>query len=486
MSNKLIFKCVETNEVGDYAYFATKGWGFAKDAIRLAIKTGKPTKKGFHFVIEKEVKIEYTDELRKKRSEAGHTAFLGKHHTGETKRKISELKKSEEYKLAHPLTEATRLKLREASKRNPGYERTTEIRKKMSESHAKALAEGKCTSKYMVDGLKFDSSWEVIFYLYCRENGKNIERGVAITLPSGKHYVCDFRIDGELVEVKGPHFFNKDGHLYNPYAKVFYAEKEEWMKNNNVKMITNIRPYKEWCDNHFCKNFETLFKINLSFPYEDSPIWHCHKKRKLSPWDAWNDMELRQKAIENRLLWGPYGKKEKSNWDGSVFKPKHDRIRPTDIVQAFSIAGIAPKVSVLKESRVWFPEGTKTVVNPFSGFGAVIKYCKKNDIEVKGYDIQNVCGEDIIIQDLTDKNFIDKNNYDCLFCCPPYSDKEEWTVDMPKIMNCDEWIDLCLEKFPNCKKYIFIVDESKKYRYSDLEIVNKSHFGTNKEHYIVL
>ena len=54
---------------------------------------------------------------------------------------------------------------------------------------------------------------------------------------------------------------------------------------------------------------------------------------------------------------------------------------------------------------------------------------------------------------------------------------------MPVIKTCDEWIDLCLEKFPNCKEYIFIVDESKKYEYTD-DIVNRSHFGKNKEHYI--
>lgn len=88
MSNKLYFRCIETNEVGDYAYFATKGWGFSHDAILAAIKSGKPTKKGFHFVKDHEEKIEYTDELRKKRSEAGHIAFLGKHHTEESKQKM--------------------------------------------------------------------------------------------------------------------------------------------------------------------------------------------------------------------------------------------------------------------------------------------------------------------------------------------------------------------------------------------------------------
>lgn len=420
------------------------------------------------------------------RKQNGRTSFLGKHHSEETKQKISQTKLSEEWKLAHPYTEEWRRKLGQVP--HPGYEMTDEIRKKMSESHSRALAGGKCKSRYCIDKIYFDSSWEALFYLYCRENGKTIERGIAFKLPSGKHYICDFKIDGELIEVKSPHFYNENGELYNPYNDELYSEKDEFIKNNNVKVITDIKLYLDWCNSYYCKDFVKLFKVNSPFPYEDSPIWHCHKKGKLSPWDAWNNMELRQKAIENRLLWGPFGKNEKDNWKDGQFKPKHSRIEPSDIVQAFSIAGIAPKVSVLRESRVWLPEGTKTVVNPFSGFGAVIKYCKKNNIDVKGYDIQNICGEDIIIQDLTDNNFEDKTNYDCLFCCPPYSDKEEWTVEMPKIMNCDEWIDLCLKKFPNCKKYIFIVDESKKYKYADIEITNNSHFGkaSSKEHYVVI
>lgn len=83
MSYKRYFRCIETNEVGDYEYFATKGWGFAKDAIRLSIKTGKPTKRGFHFIIEKE---------EKNRGGGWNKGLpgtmLGKHHSEESKQKI--------------------------------------------------------------------------------------------------------------------------------------------------------------------------------------------------------------------------------------------------------------------------------------------------------------------------------------------------------------------------------------------------------------
>ena len=437
--------------------------------------------KEYHQHLREGAKKSLTPEKIERLRQNGKTSFLGKHHSEESKKKMSEKLKGKQSWLGKHHSEETKAKMKNKIV-------SEESRMKMSESHTRALADGKCKSRYEIDGLKFDSSWEAIFYLFCRESGNKIKRGVELPLSNGKKYVCDFRVNGKLYEVKSLHFFDDNGNLCVPYGeKKVTLEKEEALEKYNITVITDIEPYQKWCDNYFCPDFVNLFKVNLEFPY-DKPMYHCHKKGKKSPYDAWFDMSLRQKAIENRLLWGPFGKNEKSNWTDGIFVPKHDRIMPTDIVQAFSIAGIAPKVSVLRESRIWLPEGTKTVVNPFSGFGAVIKYCKKNNIDVKGYDIQNICGEDITIQDLTDDNFEDKNNYDCLFCCPPYSDKEEWTVEMPKIMDCDEWIDLCLKKFPNCKRYIFIVDESKKYKYSDIEITNNSHFGksSSKEHYVVI
>ena len=53
-------------------------------------------------------------------------------------------------------------------------------------------------------------------------------------------------------------------------------------------------------------------------------------------------------------------------------------------------------------------------------------------------------------------------------------------------MSCDDWIDICLSHF-KCNKYIFVVDETIKYKDKIVEeIENKSHFNTNKEYIIVL
>ena len=66
----------------------------------------------------------------------------------------------------------------------------------------------------------------------------------------------------------------------------------------------------------------------------------------------------------------------------------------------------------------------------------------------------------------------------------PYNDKEIWGEEN-KFLSCDDWIDECLKRF-SCKKYLFVVDETEKYKDSIVEVLeNKSHLSTNNE-YVVL
>ena len=75
--------------------------------------------------------------------------------------------------------------------------------------------------------------------------------------------------------------------------------------------------------------------------------------------------------------------------------------------------------------------------------------------------------------------------YDCLLTCPPYNLKETWGEEI-KDLSCDEWIDICLKNF-KCKKYLFIVDDTKKYKNNIVEeITNNSHLGSNTEKVILI
>lgn len=340
--------------------------------------------------------------------------------------------------------------------------------------------------KYIIDGIGFDSSWEATYYLYITYNDRDekgiyhgplIEKDYQIQLEHGTYFV-DFKIGNRLVEIKSPHFFNDIGELIIPYNnpdKVqdeHSAEKQCFMTENNVKIITDITEYKSFIETKYGKGFVDLFDYSAPFPFNE-PIYKCRRKGCKTPYEAWFIPELRQKAIFNRLMWGPFGRNEKENWTNGIFTPKHNNIEPKDVVQAFTIARIAPKVSELRESKINLGDA-KSVVNPFCGFGACIRKCKKNGIYVKAYDIQNICNEDVTIADIT--TITDETPYDLLFACPPYSDKETWTVEMPVIKSCDEWIDECFRAFPNCKEYRFIVDHTEKY------VDNISNSISNKNH----
>lgn len=93
------------------------------------------------------------------------------------------------------------------------------------------------------------------------------------------------------------------------------------------------------------------------------------------------------------------------------------------------------------------------------------------DVQVK---VQNI---------LTDTN----SSYDCLFTCSPYGGIEHWNILNDEVeKSCDEWIDICLDKY-KCSKYLFVVNQTEKYKdYIVEEINNKSHLGEKKEYIILI
>ena len=127
------------------------------------------------------------------------------------------------------------------------------IRKSM-ESKIKNGNIGVPKVRYRLDGIKFDSSWEVAFYIWNRDNNKGkIERN-AISFDyelDGKHHktFVDFKIDDRLYEVKNPYLLNRDA---------VSIKRCEVMKENNVIFITDPKIYldfvKERYGNHYIES----------------------------------------------------------------------------------------------------------------------------------------------------------------------------------------------------------------------------------------
>lgn len=97
-------------------------------------------------------------------------------------------------------------------------------------------------AKYMYNDLSFDSSYELAYYIYAIDHNEQIVRCPCkfnYTKQNGKMgiYIPDFSHNGQLIEIKGDCFFDKDGHLFNFYDNTSLQEKYDCMVKHNVKIL---------------------------------------------------------------------------------------------------------------------------------------------------------------------------------------------------------------------------------------------------------
>lgn len=108
---------------------------------------------------------------------------------------------------------------------------------------------------YNYNGLQFDSLYEVVYFIYMKENGYNIVRNNTYYIPyefAGKiyYYIPDFIINNTiLVEVKGEHLIDNYGVLIPICSKNItdqaysyqmgkYRAKYNCMVSNNIKLVS--------------------------------------------------------------------------------------------------------------------------------------------------------------------------------------------------------------------------------------------------------
>lgn len=360
---------------------------------------------------------------------------------------------------------------------------------------------------FLYQGDQFDSTWELAVWIWAEDHKISIQRlptALSYTFNNKLHYYYpDFKINDKLVEIKGPQFFNEKGEMQNPYdhsLDAFFEAKHQCGLQNGVEYWSRdeMKPILDYIYNTYTPDYLDLFRIDLPFPYPKfrsgdfniiryfhKSIYEASKKGKPSPLQAWQDKDLIKKSALNRL------------------KYVHS-CKPEDVLQGFNVAHIASKISVFKPSLAEelvnkYLQSYNEVFDPFSGFSGrmlgVTNLGKKyigQDINLKHVQESNeiiqykqleslarVSQQDILTDEVRE--------FECLFTCPPYGGKEHWNESNDEIeKSCDEWIDLCLEQY-KCKKYVFVVDETEKYK--DLiveEIVNRSHFGKNKEFVICI
>lgn len=261
--------------------------------------------------------------------------------------------------------------------------------------------------------------------------------------------------------------------------------------NEYLNLIMNTPfPYREYSGVILKKDFFALTETNLTttnyglkiIEHFHKSIWRCNRKGFKSPIDAWQDPLLLYKVIENRLKY-----------------LKTDFLTPYQIRSGFSHSGKAPKVSIFKPAYAKYLiqkylNDYNEVFDPCAGFSGRMLGTAVLGKHYIGQDINSITIKEAkAIKDFLSldaelyikDSLYDTGNYECLFACPPYGDKETWHQDI-EVLSADEWIDICLKNY-NCKTYLFVVDKTEKYsKYIVETLENKSHFGCNTEKIVLI
>ena len=114
----------------------------------------------------------------------------------------------------------------------------------------------KCAIKYIYNNKNFDSSSEIAYYIYLVDHSIKFEyqpsKSFEYIYANKKHfYIPDFFLidENQYVELKGPHFFTKNGTMFCPYRdsdmtdedylhlNELFEAKHQCMLKNNVKII---------------------------------------------------------------------------------------------------------------------------------------------------------------------------------------------------------------------------------------------------------
>lgn len=115
----------------------------------------------------------------------------------------------------------------------------------------------KTSNVYNYDNINFNSSWEIYYYFYLKYNNipfvySPIDKKFFYYYDNKKHrYFPDFKVYDRYVEIKGDHFFDKDGNFISPYKKEDnYKYKAKWncMMENNILILKreDIVPFKKF------------------------------------------------------------------------------------------------------------------------------------------------------------------------------------------------------------------------------------------------
>lgn len=122
----------------------------------------------------------------------------------------------------------------------------------------------KAKRKYKYNNIFFDSSWEIAYYIWLSDNNIKFtyhKDFLEYEFNSEKHrYFPDFKVNGEYVEIKGPHLMRELTEANDDKN----AAKYKCMLKYNVKIITNCDEYLQYVEEKYGKNYIKGFRYEKS------------------------------------------------------------------------------------------------------------------------------------------------------------------------------------------------------------------------------
>ena len=124
---------------------------------------------------------------------------------------------------------------------------------------------------YIYNDICFDSSWELAYFIWLKDAGFEYEYQPKcdfyyIGSDEKEHqYFPDFLVNGEYQEIKGKQFFNEKGEPYCSITKSYWWEKYNFIKNNNIKLLTwdDLKPIIEYIHKTYGSTYLKSFKVKV-------------------------------------------------------------------------------------------------------------------------------------------------------------------------------------------------------------------------------
>lgn len=123
--------------------------------------------------------------------------------------------------------------------------------------------------KYKFENINFDSSWELAYYIWLKDNNIVFEYQPNISFKYivnniEHYYYPDFLVNNKYIEIKGDQFLTENGMIcpWDETKNDIYNEKYQCMIDNNVKILRekDIIPILDYIEIKYGKNYLKQFK----------------------------------------------------------------------------------------------------------------------------------------------------------------------------------------------------------------------------------